>query len=175
MENTDFINARGSEYQHIKGWGVDADTKNDPTYPMKKRSNEEHEGYTWDRPAQQTENIELLKSNERPNISAVFGTSIPPSGLSGKLRRYAFKYSESSYGHWLPLMLADRVNVFEGIVDDFKRGHIPNFFVERGWTAEWKYNRQGFVKNAAVGVIVASALLVGASLYFQSKKRHSLT
>jgi hypothetical protein len=175
MENTDFINARGSEYQHIKGWGVDADPKNNPTYPMKKRSNEEHEGYTWDRPEQQTENIELLKSNERPNVTAVFGTSIPPSGLSGKLRRYAFKYSESSYGHWLPLMLADRINVFEGIVDDFKRGHIPNLFVERGWTAEWKYNRQGFVKNAALGIIVTSALLAGASLYFQSKKRHSLT
>ena len=50
---------------------------------------------------------EVLHSNERPNISAAFGTSTPPSGLSGALRRFAFRYSESSYAHWLPLMLAD--------------------------------------------------------------------
>jgi hypothetical protein len=174
-DKTDFVNARGSEYQHIKGWGVDADPNNNPTYPMKKRTNEEHEGYSWERPPQQTDNIELLKSNERPNITAVFGTSTPPSGLSGKLRRYAFKYSESSYGHWLPLMLADRINVFEGIVDDIKNGHFPNFIAERGWTAEWKYNRENLIKNAAVGVIITSALLATVTIWLQSKRRSNLT
>jgi hypothetical protein len=29
------------DYSHIKGWGVDADPKNDPTYPMKHRTNDE--------------------------------------------------------------------------------------------------------------------------------------
>jgi hypothetical protein len=28
----------------VKGWGVDADPKNDPTYPMKRRNNGEHAG-----------------------------------------------------------------------------------------------------------------------------------
>jgi threonine dehydrogenase-like Zn-dependent dehydrogenase len=36
-----------------EGWGVDADPENDPTYPMKKRNNGEHAGYTWQRPSQQ--------------------------------------------------------------------------------------------------------------------------
>jgi hypothetical protein len=167
---TDFKNIRGSDYSHIKGWGVDANPENDPTYPMKNRTNEEHEGYTWQRPVQQVVDEEILKSVERPNLTAVFGTSTPPSGLSGRIRRFAYKYSESSYGHWLPLMLADRVGVFEGIADDLKRGYIPNIFAERGWQAEWKYNREDFVKKATIGVFVASALIAGAVIASKSKK-----
>jgi hypothetical protein len=142
---------KGGDHSHIKGWGIDADPKNDPTYPMKKRTDEETEGYTWDRPPQQEVNIEVLKSVERPNITSVFGTSMPPKGLSGMIRRVAFKYSENSYGRWLPLVMADRIGELEGIAEDLKRGHIPNLFAERGWNAEWKYNRKNFlIKTAAV-------------------------
>ena len=155
----------------MKGWGVDADAKNDPTYPIKKRTNEEHEGYSWERPPQQPENMEVLISNERPAITAVFGTSVPPSGLSGKIRRYAFRYSESSYGHWLPLLLADRVNMVEGIIDDFKRGHIPNIIKERGWTAEWKYNRPALIEKVVVGAVLTTVALAVFSLAAGSKRR----
>ena len=168
---TPFRNIRSADYSHIKGWGVDANPENDPTYPMKHKTDEEHEGYTWDRPAQQPVNIEVLHSNERPNVTAVFGTATPPSGLSGRLRRYAFKYSESSYGHWLPLMLADRINVVEGIVDDLKKGHVPNIFKERGWTAELKYNKEDFVKKVAVGVAVTSIVIAAFVLSRKSKGR----
>ena len=41
------------------------------------------------------------------------------------IRRFAFKYSESSYGHWLPLMLADRVNKVEGVLDDLSTATSP--------------------------------------------------
>ncbi|WP_423148262.1 hypothetical protein [Rubrolithibacter danxiaensis] len=169
--NTDFKNIRGTDFKNIKGWGIDANPENDPTYPMKKRTNEEHDGYSWERPPQQPVTVEVLHSNERPNVTAVFGTSSPPSGLSGKIRRYAFKYSESSYGHWLPLVLADRINVVEGIIDDLKHGHIPNIFAERGWTAEWKYNRQSFIKKAAAGVVITSALI--ALLVYRNKRSSS--
>ena len=138
----------------VKGWGVDADPKNDPTYPIKKRNNGEHAGYSWERPPQQPESVEVLQSNERPNLPTVFGTSTPPSGLSGMLRRFAFKYSESSYGHWLPLMLADRIGVVEGVLDDLAHGHVTNFVGELGGKAEWKYNR----KNVVLGVLVAGAV-----------------
>ena len=152
---------KGGDHSYIKGWGIDADPKNDPTYPLKKRTDEEIRGYTWERPPQQTTEVEILKSVERPNLTAVFGTTVPPAGLSGMIRRGAFKYSESSYGHWVPLVLADRINVFEGIIEDLKTGHIPNFFVERGWTAEWKYNRKNFlIKTAAVVGITAGIAAV---------------
>jgi len=146
----------------IPGWGVDADPKNDPTYPMKKRNNGEHEGYTWERPPQQPVDIEVFHSNERPNVSATFGTSTPPAGLSGLIRRAAFKYSESSYGHWLPLMLADRVGVVEGIVDDLAHGHVPNIFAELGWRAEWRYNRKGLIRRIIAGTVLIS--LVAAAI-----------
>ncbi len=141
----------------IKGWGVDADPQNDPTYPMKKRTNGEHAGYSWERPPQQPVNVEILHSNERPNVTAVFGTSMPPAGLSGVIRRIAFKYSESSYGHWLPLLLADRVNVVEGVLDDLTHGHVPNVFAERGWKAEWNHNRPRLVRRVLVGAVLISA------------------
>jgi hypothetical protein len=143
----------------VKGWGIDADPKNDPTYPIKKRNNGEHAGYTWERPTQQAESVEVLHSNERPNLSAAFGTSTPPSGVSGMIRRAAFNYSENSYGHWVPLMLADRVGMIEGIVDDLAHGHIPNIFGEMGLKAEWKHNRQSLVTKIVVGTVIASVAL----------------
>jgi hypothetical protein len=154
----------------IKGWGVDANPKNDPTYPMKKRNNGEHAGYSWERPPQQPINVEVLHSNERPSVSATFGTSTPPSGLSGMIRRVAFKYSESSYGHWLPLMLADRVGVVEGMLDDLTRGRVPNILAERGWKAEWKHNRKSLVTRVLIGAVLASAAVV----YLRSRRDDSL-
>ena len=147
-------------YKHIKGWGVDADPKNEPTYPMKKYTGDDHERLNYERPSQQPVNMEILHSNERPNVTAVFGTSVPPSGLSGMIRRYAFKYSEGSFAHWIPLILADRVNMVEGIIDDLKHGHIPNVFAERGWKSEWKYNRKGLVTKVAAGVVVTAVAVV---------------
>ncbi len=153
----------------IKGRSVDADPKNDPTYPMKHRTDGEHAGYAWERPQQQPISVEVLHSNERPDLTAVFGTSTPPSGPSGAIRRLAFKYSESSYGHWLPLMLADRVSVVEGVVGDLKQGHVPNVLAERGWRAEWKHNRKSLIRRILAGVAVGCA----AVAYFSSKRAGS--
>lgn len=147
------------DYTHITGWGVDADPDNNPTYPMKQRTNGEHAGYSWARPPQQPQTVEVLHSNERPNVTAVFGTVTPPTGLSGMIRRFAFNASESSYGHWLPLMLADRVNVLEGILDDLMHGHIPNLIAERGWKAEWQHNRINLVRRVLVGMTLIGAIL----------------
>jgi hypothetical protein len=146
------------DYSHIKGWGIDADPKNEPTYPMKKYTGDDHNRINWERPPLQPVNIEILKSNERPNITAVFGTSTPPSGLSGVIRRFAFKYSENEYRHWLPLLLADRVNVVEGLIDDLKRGYIPNILAEKGIKAEFRHNPKGLAKKIIVTVAVTTVI-----------------
>lgn len=142
------------QYKHINGWGIDADPENEPTYPIKKYTGDDHKRLNYERPPLQPVNIEVLHSNERPNLTAVFGTSTPPSGLSGSIRRYAFQFSEAEWGHWLSLLLADRVNVVEGIVDDIKKGHVPNIFAEKGWKAEWKHNPQGLITKVAVTAVV---------------------
>jgi len=151
-------NDMANMYRHINGWGIDADPENEPTYPMKHYTGDDHKRLNLPRPPLQPETVEILHSNERPGLSAVFGTSSPPEGLSGQIRRFAFKYSEGSYGHWLPLILADRVNMVEGIIDDLKSGHVPNIFAERGWAAEWKYNRVGFIKKLAIGAVITVAV-----------------
>jgi hypothetical protein len=153
----------------IKGRGVDADPKNDPTYPMKHRNDGEHAGYSWERPPQQPIIVEILHSNERPDVTSVFGTSTPPSGPSGALRRLAFRYSESSYGHWLPLVLADRVGVVEGVLSDLKHGQIPNALAERGWKAEWKHNRTSLLRRVLLRAILISAIVA----YFSSRRANS--
>ncbi len=150
-----------NNYSHIKGWGIDADPKNDPTYPMRKRSNNHHEGINdWDRPTQQPETVEILQSVERPNLTSVFGTSVPPSGLSGMIRRMAFKHSENQYSHWLPLMLADRINVVEGIIEDLKGGKFPNILAEKGMNSDLKHDKKGLAKKAAIVTFLLAAVVV---------------
>ena len=140
----------------IPGWGVDADPDNDPTYPYRERDKDDHSGQ-WARPPVQRSEVEILQSIEHKQRPAVFGTSTPPSGLSGMLRRGAFRYSESHWAHWLMLMGADRVNVVEGIVQDLARAKVPNIPAEMGMRSEWKHNRKGLVTKLAVTAAVGAA------------------
>jgi len=167
----EFKNIRGGENTDIEGWGVDFNPENDPTYPIKDRTNDEQKGFSWERPVQQEVKRKMLRSVERPNVTAVFGTSTPPRGLSGLIRNVAFKYSESSFGRWLPLILADRINVVEGIIADLARGHFPNFYKERGWKSEWKYNRRGAIRKIAVNTLIVAGI---ATWFVMRRKRRNL-
>lgn len=137
----------------IAGWGVDADPRNDPTYPYRDRTADDHSG-EWRRPAQQISSTEILQSVEHKQRPAVFGTASPPTAVSGAIRRLAFRWSESSWTHWLLLIGADRVNMVEGLVEDVARGKIPNIPKEMGVPAEWKHNRLGLVKKVAVAAAI---------------------
>ena len=163
-------NSMADKYRHIKGWGIDANPDNDPTYPMKHYNGSDHHPRDFDRPAQQPVNIEILKTIERKNISATFGTSSPPSGVSGALRRYAFNFSEESLRHWFTLVLADRVNVVEGIIDDVKHGHFPNIFAEKGLKAGWKYNKKGLIKNMLITAAVATVAVAAVTKKIKKEK-----
>jgi hypothetical protein len=171
MENTgtEKLQKTTGKYDHIPGWGIDADPENEPTYPYKTYTGDDHNRLNYKRPVQQEINIEKLHSNERPSVSAVFGTTCPPSGVSGMLRRYAFTFSEGQWRHWLTLILADRVNVVEGIVEDISKGIVPNIFAEKGWQAEWKYNRKGFIQSLAI----TAAVVAGITLLLANRKRLS--
>jgi len=156
MENIEDMKTR---FSHINGWGVDADPENDPTYPLKHYTGDDHERLGWERPELQKADTEILRSPERPYLTAAFGTPNPPTRLSGAIRRRAFKHSESTYAHWLPLILADRVNVVEGFIDDIRKGHFPNIFKEKGWKAEWKYKPRRLVGRFVIGFVLISLLV----------------
>jgi hypothetical protein len=147
------------DYKSIPGWGMDADPENEPTYPIKNYTGDDHSRINYDRSEQQQQTVEILQSNERPGLSAVFGTSVPPSGLSGIIRRYAFKHSEDRYRHWIPLILADRINVVEGLIDDLKSGHLPNLLAERGLRSEMKYNAKGLAKKVLITALVTALVI----------------
>ncbi|HEX2607203.1 MAG TPA: hypothetical protein VHK91_07475 [Flavisolibacter sp.] len=154
--------------KEIPGWGMDADPENDPTYPMKHRNGADYERIHYEKAPQQHQDIEVLHSIERPGITRVFGTSTPPSGLSGSIRRYAFKYSEATATHWMGLILADRVNVVEGVISDLKQGIFPNIVAEMGWKSEWQYNRKKFVVRILTKAVTIS--LIAAFLLRKKKK-----
>lgn len=161
-----------NKFKDIKGWGIDVDPKNEPTYPIKNYNGDDHDRLNWERPPLQPVTVEILKSVEHPRMTAVFGTTVPPSGLSGALRRVAFKFDESEYGHWLNLLLADRINVVEGFIDDLVHGHIPNIFAERGMKADWKYNRKELVTKTAIAAVAITAFVLLKSSKSKRKKDH---
>ena len=144
----------------IPGWGVDADPENDPTYPMR-HVEDQTRGLSWQRPALQEPDVEVLQSVEHVRRPAVTGTSTPPRGVSGMIRRVAFKRSESDWLHWLMLMGADRINVVEGVVADLAHGKVPNVPAEMGARAEWRHNKRGLAVKT-VTVLTLGALVVTA-------------
>lgn len=141
----------------IVGWGVDANPQNDPTYPYRDRSNDDHKGQ-WARPTQQEPEVELLQSVEHKQLPAVFGTASPPRGISGMIRRGAFRYSESHWMHWLMLMGADRIDMVEGLVEDLGRAKIPNIPKEMGIGAEWKHNKKGLAAKVGIAALIGGAV-----------------
>jgi hypothetical protein len=143
----------------VTGWGVDANPENDPTYPYRDRSNDDGLMQNWQKPTPQQSDTEILQSIEYTRRPAVFGTSTPPRGVSGMIRRVAFRWSESNWLHWLMLMGADRINVVEGVVEDIGRGKLPNIPAEMGIKSELQYNKAGFAKKVAVGAAVSLVLV----------------
>lgn len=138
----------------IQGWGADLDRKDRPAVPMERTPPRLPENVRQHEPEQQLQDIEVFVSPERPGITPLFGTSTPPSGLSGWIRRAAYKLTENDIRHWLMLMLADRVNAVEGLGQDLSRGKVPNVLGEMGIKAEWQHNKAGLVKKAAVTTAV---------------------
>ena len=146
-----------SRVAHIPGWGADLEKSQRPAVPMERRP-PRLANAPIPRPARQSDDGDVLHSTERPGLTPVFGTTAPPRGMSGGMRRWAFRYAENDLRHWLMLLAADRVNVVEGLLSDLGRGHVPNLAAEMGWRAEVKHNPVGAARKVAV-VAAAAGLL----------------
>jgi hypothetical protein len=155
--------ATGFDPSTITGWGVDADPRNDPTYPMRDRSGQPEPRNNWPRPVPQGTDIEVLQSVEYNRRPAMFGTGPVPTGASGMIRRAAFRFSENNWWHWLLLIGADRVNVLEGVVADLTGGSVPNVPAEMGVRAEWQHNRAGLLTKIATLAAISTVITIGLS------------
>lgn len=151
----------------INGRGIDADFNRRPYHPI--HSPQGDTGAHWgERAPQQPVNVEILHSNERPDITAVFGSTVPPAGISGMIRRFAFRYSENSLGHWLPLILADRINFIEGMIEDIIAGKAPRLLGD-GYMVDWKYDKTKFTMRILKNTFFVAAPV--AALYFLFRKK----
>ena len=98
----------------IPGWGADLDPAVRPSYPKLLPPDVTRYGAHWTEPERQTEHAPRERSVEHAHLTPVFGTAQPLHGLAGALRRHAYaRFSEARAAHWLLLVAADRLDVFE--------------------------------------------------------------
>src|SRR4051812_34858267 len=90
-------------HPNVEGWGADLDRNNRPAVP-RERMPPRLEGVHWKQPEQQRVSMTIFHSTERPGLTPVFGTSTPPRGLSGRMRAFAYRFSENDIRHWLILL-----------------------------------------------------------------------
>jgi hypothetical protein len=83
-ETSDQLRAR------IPGWGVDLDPTDRPSVPQE-RFDPGATGAHWDFPERQEEKWPRERSVEHEFLTPVFGTSCPPTGLSGVIRKIGYR------------------------------------------------------------------------------------
>jgi hypothetical protein len=138
-ESSDELRAR------IPGWGADLDPRDRPSVP-RLQFDPNLTGAHWEFPERQRENVPRERSIEHEFLTPVFGTSCPPRGLSGVIRRLAYaRYSEGRAAHWLLLLLADRVDVKESILRSFATTRPDNPITQTGVLSELR--RRGFASR----------------------------
>ncbi|MDD9369359.1 MAG: hypothetical protein PV358_04540 [Acidimicrobiales bacterium] len=169
--------ARTSEQlrAEIPGWGVDLDPRDRPSVPRLEPVREraapgagpmERQPETWPRE----------RSIEHAMLTPVFGTSCPPKGLSGVMRRYAYRrFSEARAAHWLILLAADRVDALESHLRSLLTLRPDNPVTETGVRSEISHHgissrvgqkRADLTHQVLDPVIVAGPWIAAAGVAF---------
>jgi hypothetical protein len=106
---------RHSAYQSLQPvtrpdyWGVDLDPAQRPGTP--KMRPDPHPFPNTRFPPQRQAGEPAAPMHGRPNkvMPPVFGTAVPLSGLSGVIRRLAYRLPDHRPSHWLLMLIGDRV------------------------------------------------------------------
>lgn len=109
---------RRSAYQamepvvHPPYWGVDRDHARRPGVPMMREPQEwPNSQFPPERQAGTPTSPRHGRSNKL--MPPVFGTAVPLRGLSGLIRRQAYRYPDHKPRHWFLKIFADRVDSWE--------------------------------------------------------------
>jgi len=81
-----------STHPPIPGWGIDRDIRRRPGYPLDQEHHVDHDTLQGRSPA---------------------ATTVPLKGLSGVLRRAAYRVPDWKPRRWLMLIMADRLDALE--------------------------------------------------------------
>jgi hypothetical protein len=138
-------------------------------------------GAHWDFPERQLEKWPRERSIEHKFVTPVFGTSCPPKGISGMMRKFAYKkYSEGRAAHWLLLLAADRVDVLESRLRSAATGRLDNPVTETGVLSEFSHgglasrigqNRTDVKHQPLDVMIVAAPWLAAGGIVFAVARR----
>ncbi|GAB6986225.1 hypothetical protein [Nocardioides pyridinolyticus] len=124
----------------IPGWGADRDPGDRPWVP-RERSDPSLSGAHWEDPEEQSEKWPRERSVEHTQLPPVFGTTCPPTGPSGAVRKYAYAtYSEGQAAHWLLLMAGDRIDTLENGLRSLFTLRPDNPITDTGVLAELKHH-----------------------------------
>jgi hypothetical protein len=163
----------------IPGWGVDLDPKDRPSVP-RERFDLNQSGAHWHFPERQPEKWPRERSIEHRFLTPVFGTSCPPKGISGLMRRRAYAFSEARAAHWLILLAADRVDAVESHFQSFLTLRPDNPITETGVLSEFSHHgiasrvgqkRADLNHQALDPIIVAAPWALAASVAYLAAKR----
>jgi hypothetical protein len=173
-ESSDQLRAR------IPGWGVDLDPKDRPSTP-RERFDPDLSGAHWDFPERQPEKWPRERSIEHKFLTPVFGTSCPPKGVSGAIRKLSYeRFSEGRAAHWLLLVAADRVDAFGSHVRSLFTVRPDNPITETGVLAELRHHpissrfgqKRTDVKHQALDpIIVAGPWVLAGVVVFRGARR----
>jgi hypothetical protein len=173
-ESSDELRAR------IPGWGADLDPKDRPSVP-KLQWQDGRTGAHWEFPERQVEKWPRERSIEHAFLTPVFGTSCPPKGVSGALRRLSYrKYSEGRAAHWLLLLAADRVDAWESHLRSFGTSRPDNPITETGVLSEFRRhgissrlgkNRADVKHQWLDPIIVAGPWVLAGGLAFSAARK----
>jgi len=164
----------------IPGWGADLNPRDRPAVP-KEQFDPDLNGAHWEFPERQPEISPRERSIEHKFLTPVFGTSCPPKGISGAIRKYAYQeYSEARAAHWLLLLAADRVDVAESTLRSYLSRHPDNPIAETGVRSELTHHgvrsrfaqKRADVRHHALDPVIVAApwVLTGGLVYLLVKR-----
>jgi hypothetical protein len=105
----------------IPGWGADLDPADRPSHP--KLQYPADTGAHWDFPERQPGSEGREHSIEHAFVTPVFGTAQPLHGVSGAVRRLAYRrFSEGRLAHWMLLVVGDRLDAWGSTLGSFASG-----------------------------------------------------
>jgi hypothetical protein len=162
----------------IPGWGVDIDPNDRPSVP-RLQSDPNGSGSQWERPEQQPEKWPRERSIEHSQLTPVFGTSCPPKGVSGAIRKYSYRrFSEARAAHWLLLLAADRVEATGAHVAAMLKLHpdpiasgLRSELKGNGIASRFNKNRTDLKHQWLDPLVVAGPWILSAGIGYTTVKR----
>lgn len=94
-------------------WGVDRDPSRRPGVPMMAHEPRPLPNTRWPPEQQPGEPATPLHGRTNKTLPPVFGTAVPLKGLSGVVRRLAYRQPDHKPSHWLLKILGDRIDSWE--------------------------------------------------------------